>query len=140
VLGRYRSADGQQVDVFVAVYASQDEGKEAGGFGEGALTPGTAWAWISPGPPTADAKSDRLLGADRQGRLAETSYRTGNVLTGSNLRLKLANIADRIVLRSRPTMLLIISSEGPHADASLRAFRASAGALGPWIDRVAGLR
>lgn len=140
LLGRYRDAERRQVDVFLAVYASQDEGKEAGGFGEGALTPGTTWAWISPGPETAEAKSDRLLGADRQGRLAQTSYRTGDVMTGSNLRLKLANIADRVVLRARPTMLLILSSEEPHAEASLRAFRASAGPLGPWMDRVAGLR
>jgi hypothetical protein len=62
------------------------------------------------------------------------------VPTGSNLRLKLANIADRVVLRARPTMMLILSSEEPHADASLRAFRASAGPLGPWMDRIAGLR
>jgi exosortase A len=140
LLGRYRDTAGRQVDVFLAVYASQDEGKEAGGFGEGALTPGSPWAWIAPGPDAAGAKSDRLLGADRQGRLAQTSYRTGNVLTGSNLRLKLANIADRVVLRARPTMMLILSSEEPHADASLRAFRASAGPLGPWMDRIAGLR
>jgi exosortase A len=140
LLGRYRDAEGRQVDVFLALYASQDDGKEAGGFGEGALTPGTSWAWISPGPESADAKADRLLGADRQGRLAQTSYRTGSVLTGSNLRLKLANIADRVALRARPTMLLILSSEEPHAEASLRAFRASAGPLGPWMDRIAGLR
>lgn len=140
LLGRYRDSAGRQVDVFLAVYASQDEGKEAGGFGEGALTPGTAWAWISPGPAAADAKSDRLLGADRQGRVAQTSYRTGNVLTGSNLRLKLANIVDRLFLRARPTMQLVLSSEEPHAQDSLRAFRASAGPLGPWMDRVAGLR
>ena len=140
LLGRYRDAEGRQVDMFLAIYASQDEGKEAGGFGEGALAPGTPWAWISPGPEAAEAKSDRLLGADRQGRLAQTSYRTGDVLTGSNLRLKLANIADRVVLRARPTMLLILSSEEPHAEASLRAFRASVGPLGPWMDRVAGLR
>jgi EpsI family protein len=140
LLGRYRDASGRQVDVFLALYASQDEGKEAGGSGEGALTPSTSWAWISPGPETANAKSDRLLGADRQGRVAETSYRTGDVLTGSNLRLKLANIADRLTLRARPTMLLILSSEEPHAEASLRAFRASAGPLGAWMDRMAGLR
>lgn len=140
LLGRYRHAEGHQVDVFLAVYASQDEGKEAGGFGEGALTPGTSWAWISPGPEIAEAKTDRLLGTGRQGRLAQTSYRTGSVLTGSNLRLKLANIGDRIRLRAPPTMLLVLSSEEPHAEASLRAFRASAGPLGPWMDRIAGLR
>ncbi|MEO5587727.1 MAG: exosortase A [Novosphingobium sp.] len=140
LLGRYRDAEGHQVDVFLAVYASQDEGKEAGGFGEGALTPGTGWAWIAPGPDAVDFKSDRLLGGERHGRLAQTTYRTGNVLTASNLRLKLANIADRLALRARPTTMLILSSEEPHAEGSLRAFRASAGPVAPWMDRAAGLR
>ncbi len=140
LLGRYRDGQGRQVDVFFALYASQSDGKEAGGFGEGALTPDTAWAWLSPGPPFADAKSDRLLGAGRHGRLAETTYRTGGVVTGSNLRLKLANIADRLRLRARPTMLLILSSEEPQAEGSLRAFRQSAGPLGEWMDRMAQVR
>lgn len=140
LLGRYRDAQGHEVDVFLALYASQDEGKEAGGFGEGALTPGTAWAWLSPGPAFAQAKSDRLLGEGRYGRVAATTYRTGGLLTGSNLRLKLANIADRLRLRARPTALLILSSEEPHAQASLRAFRASVGPLGEWMDRATAIR
>ena len=140
LLGRYRDGLGHQVDVFFALYALQDEGREAGGFGEGALRPGSGWAWLSPGAPVADAKADRLLGAGRHMRLAETTYRTGMVMTGSNLRLKLANIADRLALRARPTMLLILSSENREAEASLRAFRASVEPLGPWMDRVAQTR
>lgn len=140
LLGRYRDARGRQVDVFVALYALQDEGREAGGFGEGALRPDGAWAWLSPGAPVADAKADRLLGAGRHLRLAETTYRTGEVVTGSNLRLKLANIADRLALRARPTTLLILSSEDRAPEGSLRAFRASVGPLGPWMDRIAQTR
>lgn len=140
LLGRYRDAEGREVDVFFALYASQDEGKEAGGFGEGALTPGTAWAWLSPGPDFVEAKSDRLLGDGQHGRLAETTYRSGDVLTGSNLRLKFANISDRLRLKARPTALLILSSEEPHAEGSLRAFRQSVGPLGEWMDRMAQVR
>lgn len=140
LLGRYRNGDGRQVDVFLALYSSQDEGREAGGFGEGALRPGSGWAWLSPGEAVADARSDRLLGAGRHARLAETTYRTGAVTTGSNLHLKLANIADRLALRARPTTLLILSSEDRVPEASLRAFRASVGPLGPWMDRVTQTR
>lgn len=140
LLGRYRDVQGRQVDVFLALYALQDEGREAGGFGEGALRPGGGWAWLSPGQPVADAKVDRLLGPGRHTRLAETIYHTGPVVTGSNLRLKLANICDRLALRARPTTLLILSSEDPTPDASLRAFRASVGPLGPWMDRVTQTR
>lgn len=140
LLGRYRDAKGREVDVFFALYATQSEGSEAGGFGQGALTPGTTWAWLAPGRSSEGVKSDRLLGAGRYARLADASYRTGDVLTGSNLRLKLANIADRFALRSRPTMLLILSSEDAGAEESLQAFRVSVGPLGEWMDRMAQVR
>jgi hypothetical protein len=73
-------------------------------------------------------------------RLAHTWYRTGNLLTGSNAQLKLANIADRLLLRARPTAVLILSSERiPGADpaASLAAFESAVGEIGPWMDRIA---
>src|SRR5690606_9199251 len=50
LIGTYRDAQGQQVDVFFALYSAQGEGREAGGFGQGALTPDSGWSWHSPGP------------------------------------------------------------------------------------------
>lgn len=143
LLGRYADANGRQVDVFYALYSAQTEGREAGGYGEGALRPGSPWAWAATGPETAHAKADRLIGAGRTERLAETYYRTGNLLTGSNIRLKLANIEDRLLLRPRPTMVLILSAEAGTAappEASLAAFRHSVGPLDRWMDRMAHLR
>ena len=140
LLGRYADGQGHMVDVFFAAYAGQSEGREAGGFGEGALTPDSGWNWRADGPPLAEGKADRLLGKGAVSRLAETYYRTGGLTTGSNARLKLANIADRLVLRAEPTMLLILSTEtGADAEqaAALEAFRRSAGPLGPWMDRMA---
>lgn len=143
LLGRYRNAAGHNVDVFVAVYSAQREGREAGGFGEGALRPGTDWSWSSPGDPVSGAKVDRLLAQGRVKRVAETYYRTGGVLTGSNSRLKLANIADRVTLQSRTTTLLILSVEEPSdqsAAGTLQSFRQAAGPLDQWIDRIAAVR
>lgn len=143
LLGRYADEQGNAVDVFFALYSGQSEGRKAGGFGEGALTPNTAWAWRAPGPDVAHAKSDVLLGRGAVERLAETYYRTGALLTGSNARLKLANIVDRLALREEPTMLLILSAErqpGHDPARATAAFRAATGPLGPWMDRIAGLR
>jgi Protein of unknown function (DUF3485) len=101
------------------------------------------WAWQSPGPAVASGKSDRLLGAGRTARLAETYYRTGNLLTGSNAKLKLATMQDRLLVRARPTMLLILSAEereGKPAAASIAAFRRSTGEIGGWMDRVVTAR
>jgi EpsI family protein len=143
LLGRYADGQGHEVDVFFALYAAQRPGKKAAATGEGAFAPDRGWSWHSPGPPLADARSDRLLGAARTERLAETYYRTGGLTTGSAARLSLATMQDHVLLRARPTMLTILSAEerpGKPAAAALSAFRKSTGPPGPWMDRIAGLR
>ncbi|MBC2669593.1 exosortase A [Novosphingobium piscinae] len=143
LLGRFADGQGNAVDVFVALYAGQSEGREAGGFGEGALVPDSGWAWQGHGPALPDARSERLLGRGEVGRLAITYYRTGPLLTGSNGRLKLANIADRLRLRARPTMTLILSAEdrsGAPATRQVTAFTRAIGPVGPWMDRIAAGR
>jgi EpsI family protein len=143
LLGRYADAQGREVDVFVAVYGSQGEGREAGGFGQGALPPGGTWAWQSPGPALDGAKSDRLLAEGRIARLAYSWYRIGDITTGSNARLKLAAMADRLLLRPRPTTLLILSAEdhdGRPAQPAMDAFLRAIGPTERWMDRTAGVR
>ena len=143
LLGRYADSKGHQIDVFFALYANQSSTRKAGGFGEGALTPGTAWQWLSPGPPVADAQTDRLRADTAVERLAETRYRTGALLTGSNARLKLANVRDRLLLRAEPTMLLILSAEnaqGNKPQEALAAFRQAAGPMDRWMDGIGGVR
>lgn len=139
LIGRYAHASGHQVDVFYALYASQGEGREAGGFGQGAVIPNSAWAWTSDGPAIGGARSDRLLSGGKIERLSLTWYRTGPLLTGSNMQLKLANIEDRLVLRARPTAMMIISTEtrpGSDSKAALDAFVRAIGDPGPWMDRI----
>ncbi|MGB3379532.1 MAG: exosortase A [Allopontixanthobacter sediminis] len=143
LLGRYRNAAGQEVDVFVAVYARQGDGREASAFGEGALRPDTAWRWLAPGDGGPEVQADYLLASGQVKRLAETSYRNGGLTTGSNARLKLATMANRLLLRRNPTILAILSSEqheGQDAARSIAAFRADLGDEGEWMDRIAGLR
>jgi exosortase A len=142
LLGRYRDAEGREVDVFVALYAAQREGSEAGGFGEGALMPESDWRWLEPGPAIDGANSEMLMAYGRIHRLAATFYRTGDLLSGSNARLKLATMQDKLLLRARPTMLLVLSaddSDARPAAESIAAFRASAGELGAWMDGIARL-
>ena len=142
LLGRFADVQGDVVDVSYALYAGQGEGHEAGGFGEGALTPETAWDWAQPGPALADAKTDRLTAAQTE-RLCATWYKTGDTLTGSNARLKLANMADRLLLRRRATAVLIVSAEErPElpAEQALHRFVGAVGGPGAWMDRVAATR
>lgn len=143
LLGRYADGQGRTVDVFLALYAGQGEGREASGFGEGALPENSEWSWNSAGPPVPGAKSDILRARGQIERAVETYYRNGDLLTGSPLRLKLATIADRIVLRREPTAMLILSSEGADGRTgawTIAAFRQSTGPVGPWMDRIVALR
>lgn len=143
LLGRYADAGGRTVDVFLALYRNQSEGREATGFGQGALPPDSAWAWASGASPVPGAKADRLIANGRIVRLTHSYYRNGDLLTGSALKLKLATIADRLLLRAEPTVMLILSTEprpGEDADQTLAAFRQSTGPVGPWIDRIVALR
>lgn len=140
LLGSYVDAQGRRVDVFFALYAAQGEGREPGGFGQGALTPGGDWSWASGGPAIGAAKSERLIHNGTTERLALTWYRSGALLGGSNLRLKLSGIADHLLLRPRPVSMLILSAERSPAvdpESALRDFHAALGDPGPWMDRIA---
>lgn len=142
LLARFRDDAGHEVDVFFALYSGQDNGREAGGFGEGALVPETPWRWQEPATGPGDAAAEWLQANGNVRRLAFTWYRTGDLLTGSNSRLKLANMADRLLMRERATAVLILSAEGgkqlPPAE-SIDAFLADVGPVGSWMDRLAQL-
>ncbi|MFN5780400.1 MAG: exosortase C-terminal domain/associated protein EpsI, partial [Novosphingobium sp.] len=143
LIGSYADAQGRKVDVFLALYPAQNEGREATGFGEGALPENSEWSWNSAGPQVANAKSDLLRARGSMERLAETYYRNGDLLTGSALKLKLATIADRLLLRREPTTMLILSTEVTADEdpaITLDRFRQSTGPVGPWMDRIVALR
>lgn len=139
LLGHYANAAGDEVDVFYAIYASQGGTRKAGGFGEGAMPEHAGWAWQSPGPPAPDALSQRMLAAGPVQRLAQTSYRTGDLITGSNLALRLANFRDKALLRPRATVMLIVSAQerpGHRAADAIAAFRARLGPVPAWLDGI----
>lgn len=145
LLARFQDAAGHTVDVSYALYATQDDGREAGGFGQGAIPLNSGWAWESSPAPLAQGHADRIQTAGPVHRLAETFYRSGPLFTGSNARLKLENIVDRLLLRERTTATLILSAEDglpgqPSAEASLRAFLATTGPVPAWMDRAGSAR
>ncbi len=140
LLGSYQNISGQQVDVFIALYSSQDETREAGGFGQGALMPDTEWRWLEPGKALGTAKTDYLLANGHVKRFAATWYRTGDLLSGSNSSLKLATMRDKLLLSARPTTALIVSSEAMGDEdpaVAVSEFTKDVGSLGQWIDRIA---
>ncbi len=143
LVGRYEDARGRSVDVVLGIYAGQEEGREAGAFGEGALVPDTAWRWLAPWPSDPTATGDILFANGQVKRHARTSYRNGDILTGSAARLKLDTLFDRLLLDGQPTITLILSTAGQDdaaAAATLADFERATGDRGEWMDHAAGLR
>ncbi|HZU63207.1 MAG TPA: exosortase A, partial [Novosphingobium sp.] len=143
LLGSYADAAGRRVDVFVALYAAQGTGAKPGGFGEGAWNGDQGWEWEANAAAPPAVRAERLLAADGTLRLAETSYRSGGLLTGSVVALRLATLADRLALRPRAVAVLILSAEAAPgqeaaAHATMAALRRAMGPTGPWLDRVTG--
>jgi len=134
---RFHNQAGQTVDVSFALYANQGQGHEAGGFGQGALPLGARWAWERPGPVVGVAKSDVIQAPGPERRLCLTWYRSGALLTGSNLALRLHVMADHLLFRRQATAVLILSaSDRLDRDpaAAIAAFMAAVGPVDRWID------
>lgn len=140
LIARYADRHGRQVDLFVALYARQGEGREAGAFGEGALIPASPWRWLEPAPPLQGGDGEWLQAHGRHRRLAVTYYRSGDVLTGSRARLKLATLQAQLAMRPQVTATVIVSAEGAPdaAEQAVRAFLTASAPLGRLIDRLGG--
>lgn len=140
LIGSYANADGARVELFFALYAGQEDGREAGAFGEGALMPDSSWRWHSPGPDMGEGISERLqTGSDTQ-RLTLTLYRHRDLTTDSIARLKLSNLRDRLTFSPEPTMMLIVSAVdggAVPAQIAIADFVESTGSLDQWMDRMA---
>ena len=142
LLGSYRDTAGQEVDVFYALYGVQDDGHEAGAFGEGALMPDTPWRWLEPAASISGGQGEWLQAHGATRRLALTWYHSGTLVTGQRSRLKLATMVDHLAMHARPVSTLILSAEaGPGKDpnAAIRAFLSAAGPPGEWMDGIAQL-
>ncbi|WP_017670533.1 exosortase A [Blastomonas sp. AAP53] len=102
---------GQRVDVYAALYDGQSEGREITAYGQGALDPLAAWSWVESGPSVGDGKADVITGPGRAVRDVATFYRVGDIVTGSNLAIRLESLKARLLRRSQSAMILIVSAE-----------------------------
>ena len=141
-MARYRDAAGREVDLAVAVFSRQEEGREIVGFGRGAIDPEGKWAWTASGSPPADGHSDRIASF---GTLREvlSFYRIGSILTGSEYRVKLETMKERLAGRPGQAAAVLVSAEAPAEGADPRpaidAFLAALGPVEAVADRSRGL-
>lgn len=142
-IGRYRDAAGRGVDLALAVYARQEDGRELAGFGQGATRPDGAWAWTADAPSPAGGKAERIFS---HGTIREVAsfYRVGATLTGSRAAVKLATMRTHLFGGPQRAVAVLVSAEEPAGAGSARpaidSFLRSLGPVERVADRAAGLQ
>lgn len=132
LFGRYRNATGQDVDVAIALYGWQAEGRKIVGFGQGAIDPDSKWAWTSDAPAPRGGKAERMLAPGRIAREAMTFYVLGSGATGDAMTVKLRTLQARLMGGDQAAVVVILSSQGPDR----RAIDAFLNRFGPVEDQA----
>ncbi|WP_375403635.1 exosortase A [uncultured Sphingomonas sp.] len=141
LFGRYVDGRGSAVDMAVALYARQGEGRELVAFGVGPLREGDRWVRVSDGPAVAGGSTMRITapGPDERPveRVVATWYRVGDVTTADPAYAKFETARARLLGTDQRAVALHLSAEGPDARAAIGRFAAALGPIGPAIDRIA---
>ncbi len=144
LFGRYRNAStGMEVDLSIAVYDRQEEGREIVGYGQGALVPNTHWSWNRDLDAPDGAAAVELIAPGPVVRDVVSFYRIGGKLTGSGSVVKLETMKSRIFGGPQQAVAILVSSE-TNRDVSPRisidAFLNDLGPVDKLADEMAGLR
>jgi exosortase A len=134
-IAHYRDREGRAVDLAIAVFARQSEGRELVGFGQGAAGPQSAWAWTADAAPPPGGRAERIAshGVERE---VVSFYRVGNVVTGSKVGVKLETLKVRLLGGPQRAVAILVSSESRPA---IDAFIGRLGPIDRLADRAAGL-
>jgi exosortase A len=138
-IGRYRNSEGREVDLAIAVFAGQDEGRELVAFGQGAAE---GWAWMANGPAPAQGRLDRIqsFGTIRE---VASFYRVGDIVTGSAMGVKLETMKTRLFGGPQRAVAVLVSAEQTAKGVSPRpvidAFTRALGPVDRLADKAAGL-
>jgi exosortase A len=125
LFGRYRNALGQTVDIGIALYGWQAEGRKIVGFGQGAINPESKWSWTADAPSPAGGRAQRMLAPGKIEREALTFYVLGEGVTGDTMIVKLRTLQARLLGGDQAAAVVIVSAEGRNRsviDAFLKAF------------------
>lgn len=139
LLGHYADPRGQRVDLAIALYAGQQDGKELVGFGQGAIRENDRWVRIEDLPPIAGSSGVRMTAPGPVERQTFTWYRLGDVTTGSARRVKAETLRIKLLGGSPLAAAVLVSAHGGGADAraAAEAFVAAAGPIDRLVARVA---
>lgn len=125
VQARYRDASGHIVDLAIATFAQQHEGKELVGFGQGAVAPKSEWVWSSPAPAPGNSLGEQISAPGPVARTVVSFYALGSEITGSASQVKFATLKARLLLGDQRAVAILVSAEDAGkapAQAAITAF------------------
>ncbi len=144
LLGRYRNvSSGAEVDLAIAVYDRQEDGREIVGYGQGAFDPGSEWSWSRNLPAPGSGKAIQITAPGPVVRDVQSFYRVGDKLTGSGSTVKIETLKSKLLGGNQQAVAVLISAEKIDEDGpagAIAAFRKALGPIDKLADEMAGLR
>ncbi|WP_037538419.1 exosortase A [Sphingomonas sp. PR090111-T3T-6A] len=141
LLARYRDAMGAEVDLAVALYATQERGRSLVGYGHGAVDPDGVWSWAANLPAPPGAQAERIVAPGAVSRTVLSFYTVGAMETGSAARVKLETLRHHLLGGSQRAAALLVSSEDRRGGrAAIERFLSALGPADKAIDQIAAGR
>ena len=136
--GRYADGNGARIDLAVAVYAGQREGRELVGFGQGVLRENDRWVRVDDEAPIAGGSVMRITAAGPIEREVATWYVLRGAVTSDARTVKVMGLKAKILGGPQRAVAIHISAErdGADARAAIARFVAAAGPLDRLADRI----
>lgn len=141
VMTRYADGMGAQVDLVIAVYASQREGKELVGFGQGAIRENDSWVRIEDLPELEGGAALRMTAPGPVEREVVTWYRVGDIVTGSPSRVKAETLKAKLLGGRQRAVAVMVSAEKTDLPtrAAIKRFLGAMPPVDVVADRAAGV-
>ncbi len=142
-IARYTNDKGDSVDLYIAVFGQQTEGRELIGFGQGAVDPDSKWAWTADLTAPSNAKAERITAPGPVARDVISFYRAGGVTSGSAGQIKIATLKTRLLGGNQQAAAILVSAEhrgNANPRDALNMFIKDLGNIDNLADRAAGLR
>jgi exosortase A len=142
LFGRYVDPQGNAVDLAIAVYGSQREGRELVGFGIGVVREDSPWVRIEDLDDLNGGSVMRITAPGPVERQVATWYRVGNVVTADEKIVKLETLKAKLLGGPQRAVAIHISAEalpGRDPRAAMAKFLSALGPLDRLADHSAGM-